>query len=38
VEIVRQERDKFLHRHEVVLPPPVEEPPVEARRDEPAAE
>lgn len=38
VEIVRQERDKFLHRHEVVLPPPVEEPPVEAQRDEPAAE
>jgi uncharacterized protein (TIGR00730 family) len=38
VEIVRQERDKFLRRHEVVLPPPVEEPPAEAERDEPAAE
>lgn len=26
VEIVRGERDRFLERHEVVLPPPVEEP------------
>ena len=38
VEIVRQERDRFLRRHEVVLPPPAEEPPEEALRDEPAAE
>lgn len=27
VEIVRAERDRFLERHEVVLPPPAEEPP-----------
>lgn len=27
VEIVRGERDRFLERHEVVLPPPVEESP-----------
>ncbi len=26
VEIVRRERDRFLERHEVVLPPPAEEP------------
>lgn len=29
VEIVRAERDRFLDRHEVILPPPVEEPPEE---------
>lgn len=38
VEIVRRERDRFLSRHEVVLPPPAEEPPEEDARDEPAAE
>lgn len=27
VEIVRGERDRFLERHEVVLPPPAEDPP-----------
>lgn len=26
-EIVRSERDRFLERHEVVLPPPVDDPP-----------
>jgi hypothetical protein len=29
VEIVRAERDRFLERNEVVLPPPVEEPAAE---------
>ncbi len=38
VEIVRAERDRFLERHEVVLPPPAEEPPGEAGRDATAAE
>lgn len=38
VEIVRGERDRFLERHEVVLPPPAEEPPETVERDRTYAE
>lgn len=37
VEIVRRERDRFLSRHEVVLPPPAAEPPETAAGEGSAA-